>query len=301
MIITMARNRCLEGVRLTLALSKPPVTLLLVCTALVAAVVAGRGMVTPAQLILLALAGTLSCAGAAWVNHYLDQDIDAVMLRTRNRPLPGRRVNGIAVAAVGIALIATGIRVGLLLNLTVATCVFLGAFVYTVVYTFWLKRRTAWNIVVGGAAGSFAVLAGWATVQPEFSPAAWGLAALLFLWTPPHFWSFAIVYAEDYRRAGVPMLPTLIGAPQSAWVILLHTLAVIGASVVPVLVGATPGWIYRTVAIGAGAYFLVASLRLVLQPDPRRAWKNYKASSLYLGLLWLGLLLEVLSPALRRL
>ncbi len=288
---TITPNRFMESARVALALSKPAVTLMLVFTALAAALAASRGTIAAADLILLALAGTLSCAGCAWVNQYLDQDIDAIMTRTRNRPLPRGRAPGVSVAAVGIALIATGVRVGAFINLSVALCVLVGALCYTVVYTYWLKRRSVWNIVVGGAAGSFAALAGWAVAEPGFSPVAWILAALLFLWTPPHFWSFAMVYAKDYERAGVPMLTARVGARASAWMILAHTLALVIASSALAASGIAQGWVYPVVAIAANVYLLRAAVKLIAQPQSVEAWKAYKASSMYLALILFGLVL----------
>ena len=291
---TIASHYVREILHVALALSKPRVTLLLVFTALVAAVVAAHGASDPVRVALLLAAGIAACAGAAWINQYLDRDIDALMSRTRLRPLPSGRANPVAVVWMGIALIATGVRIALFVNTMVAWYVLLGALCYVGVYTAWLKRRTAWNIVIGGAAGSFAVLAGWATAQPALSPSAALLALLLFLWTPPHFWSLAIVYKEEYRRAGVPVLPTLIGARKCAWVILAHAVAIVIASLLLIATGAARGWIYPTVVTLAGAYFILATARLVWDPRPRQAWNAYKTSSIYLGVLLFAMLADVI-------
>ncbi|MBI4786483.1 MAG: protoheme IX farnesyltransferase [Chloroflexi bacterium] len=291
---TITSNNAREIVRVGLELSKPRVTLLLVFTAFAAAVVAARGAPDPARVALLLAAGIAACAGAAWINHYLDRDIDARMARTRLRPLPSGRANPVAVVWIGIALIATGVRIALFVNPTVAWFVLFGALCYVTVYTAWLKRRTAWNIVIGGAAGSFAALAGWATAQPALSPSAGLLALLLFLWTPPHFWSLAMVYGEEYRRAGVPALPVIVGARKCAWVILGHAVAIVIASLFLIGSGATRGWVYPGVVTVAGASFVLAAIRLVYDPRPRQAWKTYKVSSVYLGVLLLAMMLDAI-------
>ncbi len=177
--------------------------------------------------------------------------------------------------AVAAAALAT--------NVVAAIYVFLGAFVYGVVYTLWLKRRTPMNIVLGGLAGSFAVLAGAAAVDPGIAPAPLLLAVVLFLWTPPHFWSLAFVFREDYAAAGVPMLPVVVEEGLAARIIFGHTLALVCMSVLPVFFGA--GWIYLLGAVVGGAYFLKTSALLVRRPCAAAAMTNFRASLLQLGLL----------------
>jgi protoheme IX farnesyltransferase len=241
------------------------------------------------KLLVLALAVTGAAAAAGGFNQYAERDLDRLMQRTRRRPFvtgelaADRRFLWLlgAMLAVSVALAVW------VANALAAVYVFLGAFFYGVVYTVWLKRRTWWNIVIGGAAGSFAVLAGAAAVAPG-APAAVPtiLAAVLFLWTPPHFWSLAIVCRDDYARAGVPMLPVVVGERRCARVILAHTVALTALSVVPLAYGM--GWIYGAGAVTGGALFLATSLRLARHPSKPAARANFLASLVQLGLLLLA-------------
>ena len=161
---------------------------------------------------------------------------------------------------------------------------FLGAFTYGVVYTVWLKRRTWLNIVIGGLAGSFAVLAGAAAVTPEsLGPLPLSFAVVLFLWTPPHFWSLAIAFRTDYEAARVPMLPVLVGDVRAAHAVLLGTVLLVAATLVPIIFGM--GWLYAAAAVGGGGYLLVTSARLAQAPDRRAAMVNFHATLIQLTLL----------------
>jgi len=201
------------------------------------------------------------------------------MRRTRTRPFvtgelarDGRwlwLLAGIVVGSTALAALAT--------NWLAALHTFLGAFVYAVVYTVWLKRRTWWNIVIGGLAGSFAVLAGAAAVAPGAPPAVPAvLAIVLFLWTPPHFWSLAIACREDYAAARVPMLPVVVGDARCARAILAHTLALVALSFVPLALGM--GWLYGAGAALGGGLFVYASVRLAANPTRKTALANFFAS-----------------------
>lgn len=244
------------------------------------------------RVAILALAVLLSSASAGAFNQYVERDLDARMKRTRQRPF----VTGVYRAGwmwplliMGLLIIAV-VAAAWAANLHSAVHVFLGAFTYGVVYTVWLKRRTWMNIVWGGLAGSFAVLAGAAAVDPGLSPAPLILALVLFLWTPPHFWSLAFVYKKDYARVGVPMLPVVVSDSLAAKVILGHTVALVVLSVLPVFWGMS--WIYLLAAVSGGGWFLVKSMDLVRHPEPRRAWSNFHASLLQLSVLLLGALLD---------
>jgi protoheme IX farnesyltransferase len=244
------------------------------------------------QVLVLALAVLLSSASAGAFNQYVERDLDARMQRTRNRPfVTGRyHANGYWLAGIGALLLVSVVGASLAVNPVSALYVFLGAFVYGVVYTVWLKRRTWLNIVLGGSAGSFAVLAGAAAVDPTLAPAPVILAVVLFLWTPPHFWSLAFVYRKDYAAAGVPMLPVVVSEATAARVILAHTLLLVTLSLVPVFYGL--GWIYLLGAVSGGAYFVWTSLRLVREPGTERAMINFHASLAQLSLLLLGSMLD---------
>jgi protoheme IX farnesyltransferase len=244
------------------------------------------------QLLVLA-AGIFVAAGSAGaINHLAERDLDARMSRTRGRPF----VTG-ALAAdarwyvlVAVLLLLAVTSTGLATNWQAAACVFLGAFTYGVVYTAWLKRRTWMNIVVGGLAGSFAVLAGAAAVDPMPGPAGWTFAIVLFLWTPPHFWSLATYYRQDYADAGVPMLPVVHGERVAARAIFAHTIPLVLLSLLPVAWGA--GAIYLVGAACGGAYFIWRAYLLLRSQTPSNAIRCFLASLLQLGLLLLGTIVE---------
>jgi protoheme IX farnesyltransferase len=251
------------------------------------------GAAPPAwKIAVLGLAVLLSSASAGAFNQYAERDLDARMARTRNRPfVTGALAAGPAWLAVILGVLALGVGLaGLVLNAAAALYVFLGAFVYGVVYTVWLKRRSVLNIVVGGLAGSFAVLAGAAAVDPALAPAPLILAVVLFLWTPPHFWSLATALSEDYARAGVPMLPVVVGESVAARIILAHTAALVLLSFVPAMVGL--GIVYLGCAALGGGLFLWRSLALVRAPGRKTAMQNFHASLLQLTLLLVGAMVD---------
>jgi len=238
------------------------------------------------RIAVLGVAVMISAAAAGGFNQWYEHDLDARMARTKNRPfVTGEFVHdwrfpallaALTVASVAAATLAT--------NWLAALYTFLGGFVYAVVYTVWLKRRTWWNIVIGGLAGSFAVLAGAAAVVPDGLPAVpLVLAIVLFLWTPPHFWSLAIVCRDDYAAAGVPMLPVVVGDRACALAILAHTVALVALSAVPLAYGM--GWIYGAGAALGGGLFVFTSVRLVLRPQRKAALANFFASLVQLTLL----------------
>jgi heme o synthase len=236
----------------------------------------------------------LSSASAGAFNQYVERDLDAQMKRTRLRPfVTGLLRPGPAwPVAIGLLLGLSVLAAGLATNWTAAVHVFLGAFVYGVVYTVWLKRRSWTNIVVGGLAGSFAVLAGAAAVDPGLGPTPMILAVVLFFWTPPHFWSLATALHRDYEGAGVPMLPVVIGDGAAAWVILAHTVTLSLLALVPFWYGM--GWIYLAGAAAGGAYFTWRSIELVRRPCPPVAMRNFGASLMQLTLLLAGAIADPL-------
>jgi protoheme IX farnesyltransferase len=244
------------------------------------------------QVALLALAVLLSSASAGAFNMYMERDLDARMNRTRNRPFVTGRfsANGYWLAGIVLMLVVAIAAATLATNAVAAFYVFMGAFVYGVVYTVWLKRRTWLNIVIGGLAGSFAILAGAAAVDPGLAPEPVILALVLFLWTPPHFWSLAFKYREEYAAAGVPMLPVVVRDATAAWIILGHTVLLVALSLLPVMYGM--GWIYLTGALLGGTRFLWTSIGLVRDPSPGAAMVNFHASLVQLCLLLTGAILD---------
>ena len=238
----------------------------------------------------LAVLGGAGAAGA--FNHYYERDLDVHMARTHQRPFASGRfhANPWWMAAFATLLVASLLLAAASGGLVAAAYVFLGAFTYGIVYTVWLKRRTVWNIVVGGLAGSFAVLAGAAAVDPAPQAAPLILAVVMFLWTPPHFWSLAAARRDDYAAAGVPMLP--VTAPDRVWTlaILLHTAALVVLSLVPLVFGLGP--VYGVAAALGGGYFLWCSWQLFLAPSRGAAMQNFGASLIQLLLLLAGIIAD---------
>jgi protoheme IX farnesyltransferase len=244
------------------------------------------------QIMVLALAVLLSSASAGAFNMYMERDLDARMNRTHNRPfVTGRfKANGYWLTGIVLLLALAIVAAVLATNTVAAFYVFMGAFVYGVVYTVWLKRRTWMNIVVGGLAGSFAVLAGAAAVDPGLAPAPVILAVVLFLWTPPHFWSLAFKYKDDYAAAGVPMLPVVVSDTAAAYIILGHTVLLVALSLTPALYGL--GWIYLLGAATGGGWFVWTSIGLARNPSAQTAMTNFHASLLQLSLLLIAAILD---------
>ena len=281
-----------DTLRLIMTLSKLRIGFAIMLCALAGMAVApgpGPGLVATVVLALAVLMSS-GCAGA--FNHYVERDLDARMVRTRRRPFAsGRLAPGWHWPALFVAVLFVAVGgAALATNGVAAMHVFLGAFTYGVVYTLWLKRRTVWNIVWGGLAGSFAVLAGACAVDPVPGPAALALALVLFFWTPPHFWSLAYVYKSEYARAGVPMLPAVAGEVRAARIVLAHTVLLVACSLVPAFQGM--GWIYLAGALGGGLWFLHTSVRFALHPSRETARVNFRASLGQLGLLLVGTMLD---------
>ena len=246
-----------------------------------------------ARSLTLVLAVLLASAAAGAFNQYVEHDLDRRMARTRNRPfVTGTLKHGpFWLWVIGILLFASVSAAIAVSNAAAGLYVFLGAFTYGVVYTVWLKRRTWWNIVVGGLAGSFAVLAGAAATSTPPGPEALSLAVVLFLWTPPHFWSLAIACREDYAAAGVPMLPVVVGDARAAKAIFASAALLVGASLVPAAFGLGP--VYFAAAASGGLYFLLRCRALVLRPGRETARPAFRASLVQLCAVLFGAMLDV--------
>lgn len=250
-----------------------------------AGVAVSSGSIDAWKVAILGLAVLISSASAGAFNQYVERDIDVCMARTRKRPFVTGALNHgpFWLGVIMLMLVSSVLTAALALNYVSALFVFLGAFFYAVVYTVWLKRRTWMNIVIGGLAGSFAVLAGATAVSPEINAQTLILAVVLFLWTPPHFWSLAIACHKDYEAAKVPMLPVVVGDECAARVIFGSTLLLVATSLLPVFFGA--GMVYFVGAASGGAYFVVKSLRLAREPNRSNAMSCFHASLVQLSLL----------------
>jgi protoheme IX farnesyltransferase len=279
-----------------MVLFKARVVLLLLFAAVGGAFVASDGWPGTWNLITLVIPGAMAAAGASAINQYLEQELDARMERTRQRPLASRAlVPGRWVPYLGGLMILVPVLGLLPFNPALATFLLAGAGIYLGVYTIWLKPRTPLNIVIGGAAGSAAVLSGSAAVGQWHDPGAILLALLVFLWTPTHFWSLAIAYREDYARGGFPMLPVQTSARSAAGWVLLHAG---GAALAALALSSRPnlGWGYLLPASLATLGLLAVSIALVAAPSKRRALVVFHTSNFYLAVILLAICLNVLFP-----
>jgi len=277
------------------ALTKPKIIPLLLMVAFGSAVVAARGIPPILTLTGVIAAGTVASAGALALNSYLEIDVDSKMRRTRSRPLPSQRIVPASHALLlGLGLLAFGVAIAAeTLNLLATFFIALGAFIYVPIYTLWLKPRTSWNIVLGGFAGSCAALSGWYAVAGisltgESFVVAWILAALVFVWTPSHFWSLAVITEEDYSAAGIPMLPSVLGSAAASRYIVTNTLLLIPVSLLFAIYLSGIGlWVYLLFTVIFGAILLWTNLKLLRSPNKDNAWLAFKFSSPYLAVIFL--------------
>jgi heme o synthase len=244
-----------------IALLKPRVMSLVVFSGLIGLLVA-PGHLHPVLAFTAVLCIAIAAGACGAINMWYDRDIDAVMRRTRARPIPAGRIEPGAALGYGITLaVGSVLLMGLAVNLVAAGVLALSIAFYVFVYTIWLKRRTPQNIVIGGAAGAFPPVIGWAAVTGSIDLIPLVLFAIIFIWTPPHFWSLALFANDDYRRAGVPMLPVVSGAKQTRRQIVLYTLLLVPLSLAPWLLGFS-GPVYAVAAATLGACFLVGVWRV---------------------------------------
>ena len=283
-----------------LALTKPSILLLVLVTGLPALLLAQGAPVAPFRALAALLGTALASAGAGALNHYIDRDIDAIMARTRRRPLPAGRVPPRQALWFGLALAALGTSVLGIWTTWTAAAIALGSIAYyTLLYTLWLKRRTPQNIVIGGAAGASAPLICWAAMTGSVGLPAWVMFAIVFLWTPPHFWSLAIFRTADYAAAGVPMLPVVAGEQSTKLQILLYTAVLIPTSLVPVALGSS-GPLYASVALLLGAAFSVRAWRVFRAGLPGDCLSLFGFSIVYLLVLFGAMSVDVLVSSLSR-
>lgn len=277
-----------------LPLFKLRISLLITFSAVVSLISTSSGDISIRNALLLIIVTMMASAGASAFNHYFDMDIDSVMERTKKRPIPSGIINDSKkTLLISVILFVTSILLSFKsINYMVALHLFLGAVVYAVIYTVWLKRRSWMNIIIGGLAGSFAVLAGGASATPELCLPPLLLATIMFFWTPSHFWSFAIVHREDYEKAGIPMLPVVIGNLRTTRYILLNTILLVISSFLPSIFGYS-GIFYTIVAVAVGVFFLTRNIQLLFHTSKDMALKNFKASMIYLGVLFSAVIIDV--------
>ncbi|MGA7271555.1 MAG: heme o synthase [Acidimicrobiia bacterium] len=275
-----------------LALTKPRIIELLLITTVPAMVLAAGGWPGWWLVVATLVGGTLSAGGANAINNWFDRDIDSQMRRTRRRPLPRHAVSPEAALWFGVSLGAVGFAWLWAFTTFLAALVSTAALLfYVLVYTAWLKRRSPQNIVIGGAAGAAPALVGWAAVTGQISLAAWILFAIVFYWTPPHFWALALRYEDDYATAGVPMLPVVRGTEATTRSMLVYagTMVLISLMLVPV---ADMSWVYLLVAAGMGGWFVWETFRVRREPD--RAMKLFTISTVYLSLVFAAVVVDVM-------
>ena len=281
-----------ERVRAYVGLTKPRIIELLLVTTVPTMVVAERG-IPDAWLVLATLIGGFLAAGSAnTFNSWFDSDIDQMMHRTSRRPLPRHKVPPQNALRFGMVLgVASFVWLAVTVNLLSALLGVAAILFYVVVYTMLLKRRTAQNIVIGGAAGCMPVLIGWAAVTNEVGLPAWFLFAIIYYWTPPHFWALAIKYSDDYARAGVPMLPVVRGVEDTTRQILLYTLLLVAVTLIFGPIGGM-GAIYLVAALVLGGGFIAMAVQLYRTKSEELAMRVFRYSISYLGLLFLAMAVD---------
>ena len=281
--------------------SKPRIVIVLVITAITSLLAATRFDDTPTvawdvslwKLGFLTLAGALASMGSSALNHYYDRDIDKMMDRTAQRPIPSGKLSAKNVLIYGLALSIISVLIAwFTLNPVATGMIALGIFFYVIIYTAWLKRSNASNIVIGGFAGSAASMAGWASATGSIDLLGFLIGWLVFMWTPPHFWCLAIKIKEDYASVRVPMLPVLIGNEKTANYIFINTAILLPYSIALYFFGM--GLLYTAIAAISGSIMLFYHYKLTKNPTPKFAWKAYKVTAPYLVIIFVAVSLDAL-------
>jgi protoheme IX farnesyltransferase len=271
-------------------LTKPRVQTLLLWTTVTTMLVAGSPSIE--LIFFTCLGGALSTGSAGAINHFIDRDIDTQMERTASRPIPAGRVSPRAALTYGISLGVASVVVLVLavntLAAVLATCGLLG---YVFVYTLWLKRRTPQNIVIGGAAGAVPPLVGWAAVTGSLSLTAWLLFAIVFMWTPPHFWALSVLIKDEYAASSIPMLPVVRGVKSTTTHILVYSVLLLATTLIPVATGAF-GAIYGVSALLLGGLFIFRAVQLTRDSERPVALRTYLYSLSYLALLFVMMVVD---------
>jgi len=293
--VVLVEARADSVVRDFVSLTKPRIISLLLVTTVAPMFVAGDP--TWLEVLIVVIGGYLMAGGANAVNMYMDRDIDDVMARTRLRPIPSGRLTPAAVLSFGVALaVAATWLLGHFVNLLTAALALGGFYFYVFIYTRWLKRSSPQNIVIGGAAGAFPPLVGWAAVTGSVDLAGLYLFLIVFYWTPPHFWALALLKQKDYGKAGVPMAPLVWGERETMNQMLWYTLILFALTILPVAFGAF-GLLYLACAVVLNAILLRGILRVrSAEVWTKPAWWVYKYSLLYLALLFTAMVIDQQLP-----
>lgn len=281
-------------VRAYIGLTKPRIIELLLVTTVPTMIVAERGLPSLWLILTTLVGGSLAAGGANAINCYLERDIDRLMARTAERPLAERRIPARNALVFGLTLgVVAFLWLGLTVNWLAAVLAIAALAFYVLVYTMWLKRRTTQNIVIGGAAGCMPVLVGWAAVTGRVGLPAIVLFAIVFYWTPPHFWALALNYREDYARAGVPMLPVVAGTQETARQILLYSIMLVAVTLMFGALG-NMGAIYLAASLVLGAVFVGYAVQLFRNYREETAMRLFRYSITYLGLLFTAMAVDAL-------
>jgi protoheme IX farnesyltransferase len=279
-------------------LTKPRVIELLLVTTLPAMILADRGMPSIGLIAAVLVGGALAAGGANTINCWIERDRDQIMRRTAHRPLPhgdvkpqGALVFGLVLEAAAFALLWSTV------NLLSATLAVSAMLFYVFVYTIWLKPRSPQNIVIGGAAGAVPVLVGWAAVTGGLAAPAWVLFAIVFFWTPPHFWALSLKYYDDYQAAGIPMLPVAKGVPTAVRQILVYAVIVVAITFTLPLTTDAVAAVYLAAAAVLGALFIAQAIRLARDTTPAQAIRLFTYSNTYLALLFAAVAVDTLLRA----
>ena len=278
-------------------LTKPRIIPLLLITTAGSMWIAGEGKVDPLLLLVTLTGGTLAAASAQTINCIYDRDIDYDMERTRHRPLPSGRIQprDALIFAIALGVISFSLLF-VFANLLAAMLAMSGIVFYILVYTHWLKRSSTQNIVIGGAAGAIPALVGWAAVTGTLSWVAWLLFAIVFVWTPPHFWALALMIRDDYAKIGIPMLPVVAGNEATVRQIWFYTLILVPTTLLLVYPLHATGIVYAAIALALGGLFILKAWRLLHNPDDRTLAKDLFLYSIsYMMLLCLSMVIDSLS------
>lgn len=286
------RGRFAQLIADYVSLTKPRVISLLLVTTFFAMLAAQGGWPPISTMVLTMVGGYLAAGGANAINQWFDRDIDAEMRRTAERPIPSGRMGAAHALIFAIAIsVASALILGFGVNWTASGLAMLGLALYVAIYTIWLKRTTVQNIVIGGAAGAVPPMVGWAAIDGEVGVASLILFAIVFYWTPPHFWALAIMIKRDYAKVGVPMLPVVRGDAETAKQVLWWTLVMVGVSLLPV-VADVAGIVYLVSALVLGAIFIWMAIDLARTESQRSARITFHYSMIYLALLFVALAVD---------